>query len=141
MIECAVCGKVVTHHDFHVCDLAPTLKVRSPSDIARNATSLVATEWRSLEAWSQATDDRRAGLLAVIRETLFRLLETPDWVPGALSAHEGDRIDITLSVQLDNTGDAARRLAAERAEWCFAQQADEMRDQLLAMAEKLRGPG
>ena len=79
-----------------------TLKAQTASSIARDAMKLVAAERISQEIWASFPDERRAGILVLVEETMLRLLENPQWVPGSLVHVVGsaNRLDVTFTVDL-----------------------------------------
>lgn len=112
----------------------PRVAKLTASDVYRRRDELVARERSSIAAWAELDLDSQAGMLALIRETLLRLLEDPGWVPGAFKVNPSDRIDVTFTVDLSEMDEALRR-----AGWRELRD-DALRQSLVNMAKKLRGP-
>jgi hypothetical protein len=78
----------------------PVCRQLTPSDIARWSEELVAAERESRQFWDALADKDKAGIVCRIREELLRLLLDPSWLPGRLRFGGGNRLDVTISLDL-----------------------------------------
>lgn len=77
-----------------------------------DALAAVQEEQERLALWRDLEDANRHLVLALVRSSLRRLLDSPHWVPA--STRLGDRrLDISIVVELDATQVAAEAAAAE----------------------------
>lgn len=112
-------------------DIEATTK--SGSEIFRNSSELVKAERDSRQAWQELHPGDQWVLLVAIRETLLRLLQAPDWIPGSVDLERlptgNHRLDIRLSVHLECLDDYMR----SSRQWSKEDQAD----RLLELARRL----
>jgi hypothetical protein len=88
----------------------------TPSDVARQARQLVAAEKESRRYWQELAEEDKERVVWLIRAELLRLLETPAvWVPGSLRPRDGDRLDVTISLDLSVERAWNARRQAEQA--------------------------
>jgi hypothetical protein len=117
-------------------DEPPRVLPLSLSDVGRMTNNLVAAERESRLAWASHPDDTKAGILLAVRDTLLRLLQDPHWVSSALSSYVNldavHRVDVTFTVDLTEMH--------KRFYDYWESQAEDARDNLLAMAKKLAQP-
>lgn len=51
--------------------------------------------------WHQISEDQRFAIQLVVKDALITLIERPErWLPASIDPTKGDRLDITISVQL-----------------------------------------
>lgn len=67
---------------------------------ATAALNKVRIEHERLEAWQGLGDRDRDMVLAVVRQALRRLLESPGWIPGSVRLGP-KRLDVFLVIELD----------------------------------------
>jgi hypothetical protein len=97
------------------------VELLTPTDIARRSRELVAAEKESRRHWERlanADTDSVARVAYLVRDELLRLLVDPSsWLPGSLRPRDGDRLDVTISLDLSEAraGDAAAMVRNEQA--------------------------